>query len=155
MFAYCENNHINNLDPYGYFSIPRWLVSFTIDAAIWALSGGFASIISTITQPIKAIARRAGVALIKSFLKGFLKGVAKKLVKVVYAAAKFLTKIVRFWSAKKIAQKIAGGILSVTANRVLNIIAPNIDIFLSIGGLIGGIWDYFSDKRLNGCIKLW
>lgn len=57
--------------------------------------------------------------------------------------------------SKKIAQKIVGGILSVTANRVLNIIAPNIDIFLSIGGLIGGIWDYFSDKRLNGRIKLW
>lgn len=109
IFIYCENNHINNLDPYGYFSIHRWLVSFTIDAAIWTLSGGFASIISTITQPIKAIARRAGVALIKSFLKGFLKGVAKKLVKVVYAAAKFLTKIVRWWSAKKLPKKLLVG----------------------------------------------
>ncbi len=50
---------------------------------------------------------------------------------------------------------MAGGLVSLTANKFLNALANNVTIFLSIGGLVGGLLDYFTDKELKGWIKLW
>lgn len=47
---------------------------------------------------------------------------------------------------------IAGATSSIVVNKILNIIIPNIDIFLSIGGAISGILDYIFDKKLNNSI---
>ena len=37
-------------------------------------------------------------------------------------------------------------------NKFLNIIVPNIDIVLSLGGLPAGVLDYVFDKSLNNSI---
>lgn len=50
---------------------------------------------------------------------------------------------------------MASGLSSLATNSFLKVIAPNIDVFLSIGGMISGIWDWRSDKKFNGWIKLW
>lgn len=50
---------------------------------------------------------------------------------------------------------IAGGLASVTTNSFLNVLASNITVFLSLGGLVAGLWDWWSDESLNGWIKLW
>ncbi len=47
---------------------------------------------------------------------------------------------------------IAGATSSVTINKILNVLIPNIDIALSIGGAISGILDYIFDKKLNNSI---
>lgn len=47
---------------------------------------------------------------------------------------------------------IAGMTSSVTINKMLKILVPNIDIVLSIGGAISGILDYAFDKKLNNSI---
>ena len=47
---------------------------------------------------------------------------------------------------------LAGFTSSVVINKFLNIIVPNIDIVLSLGGLLAGVLDYIFDKSLNNSI---
>ena len=166
-FAYCENNPTMNVDSTGKFSIPRALIVFGIDAVIWAVFSAGAATFAFLTQPVKAMARYAGKALIKLKMKGILKGFLNTLAKAIVKVSKFLVPIVKKtvgwafkkWAAKlsvvKLSETIAGGLISVTANSFLNAIAKNITVFLSFGGIIGGLWDWYSDGKLDGWIKLW
>ena len=47
---------------------------------------------------------------------------------------------------------IAGATSSATINKLLNVLVPNIDMVLSLGGAISGILDYIFDKRINNSI---
>ena len=167
LYAYCENDPVNLFDSVGYFSIPRGVVSFAIDAIIWAIFSTGAATFAALTQPIKTMARSAGQALIKAKMLGILKGFSKTLAGAFTAIAKVIVPVIkksvgwlfRKWAAKQTielwAGKMAGGLVSLTANKFLNVLANNVTIFLSIGGLVGGLLDYFTDKELNGRIKLW
>ena len=140
---------------------------FAIDAVIWALCSAGAASFAFLTQPVKAMARYAGKALIKSKMLGILRGFTKTLANIIVKVAKSLVPVIKKavgwlakkWAAKltanKLAESIAGGLASLTANSFLNAIVSNITLFLSIGGIIGGLWDWWSDKKLNGSIKLW
>jgi len=167
LFAYCGNNVITNADVLGYFSIPRAIITFGVDAVIWAVFSAGAATFAFLTQPIKALARYAGKAFIKCKMLGILRGFSKTLANAIVKVAKFLVPIIkkavgwlfRNWAAKlsanKLAETIAGGLMSLTANSFLNTIVSNITLCLSLGGIIGGLWDWWSDKKLNGWIKLW
>ena len=166
-FSYCENNMLLSIDPLGFFSIPRAVISFGIDAVIWTVFSAGALSYTCLTQPVKAVARFAGKAFIKSKMLGILRGFMGTLAKAIYAIAKFLVPIIktavgwlfRKWASKltatTLAGMIAGGLGSILANTFLSAIASNITVFLSVGGLIAGLWDWFSDDSLNGWIKLW
>ena len=167
LYAYCLNNPVMNVDPSGCFSIPRWTISFAIDAIIWAVFSAGATTFAFLTQPVKAVARSAGKAFIKLRMLGILRKLSKTLANVIIKVAKFLVPIVkksvgwifRKWAAGlseyKLAGMIAGGLASVTTNSFLNVLASNITVFLSLGGLVAGLWDWWSDESLNGWIKLW
>ena len=166
-FAYCENNVITNIDPLGYFSIPRAVVVLGVDMVIWAVFSAGAASFAVLTQPVKAMARYAGKALIKGKMLGIFRSFVKTLANAIVKVAKFLVPIIkkavgwlaRKWAAKltanKLAETIAGGLISLTANSFLNALASNITLFLSIGGILGAMWDWWSDNKLNGWIKLW
>lgn len=156
-----------NVDPTGYFSIPRSLIVLGIDAVIWAVFSAGATTFAFLTQPVKAMARYAGKAVIKAKMMGILRGFTNTMTTAIVKVSKFLVPVIkkavgwafRNWAAKlsatKLSQTIAGGLISLTANSFLNSIANNITLFLSVGGIIGGLWDWYSDKKLNGWIKLW
>lgn len=95
LFAYCENNPVENIDPIGFFSIPRWTVSFAIDAAIWAIFSAGATTFAVLTQPVKAVARYAGQAFIKARMKKILFGFANTLARVIVKVAKVLLPVVK------------------------------------------------------------
>lgn len=167
LYAYCLNNPVLDSDPSGCFSVPRTLIVIAIDAGIWAWFSLGASTFAFLTQPVKAIARYAGKAVIKAKMLGILRGFTNTLATAIVKVSKYLVpviqksggRILRRWTKKmtatKISQMIAGGLASVTANAFLDSIANNITLFLSVGGMIGGLWDWYSDKKLNGWIKLW
>lgn len=56
-------------------------------------------------------------------------------------------------TANRFAAAILGAIGSAASNAFLNAIASDAGIILSFGGLVAGLWDYFSDKKMDGWIK--
>ena len=166
LYLYCENNPINYVDPTGNLSIKRFVVSIPLDIAIWVLAGGLSATWATITQPVKAGARKLGTAFIKttfkkSFLK-FLNGFKNVLIKICEKLVPIIKKAIG-WFAKKyvasltaasLAATLIGALTSVIINTILDIIINNITVFLSIGGLVAGLLDWVSDKKLDNKIKL-
>ena len=166
LYLYCENNPINYVDPTGNLSIKRFVVSIPLDIAIWALAGGLSATWATITQPVKAGARKLGTAFIKttfkkSFLK-FLNGFKNVLIKICGKLVPIIKKAIG-WFAKKyvasltaasLAATLIGALTSGIINTILDTIINNITVFLSIGGLVAGLLDWVSDKKLDNKIKL-
>lgn len=71
-----------------------------------------------------------------------------------YFGKKILSKI----KLKKFENMIAGATNSAILNKFLNYIIENVDIVLSVGGVIFDILDYIFDKSINNVIwkfKLW
>ena len=62
------------------------------------------------------------------------------------------------WAAKinvtQLSAKIAGVVSSASVNFILNILVPNISIFLSVGGFVAGILDVWSDRKLDNKITI-
>ena len=159
LFAYCENNPIANIDPFGYFVVKRWMISTPIDIILMLIPG-----IGALFAPIKSIAKAYGKAALKVKLKtplvSFIRFVAKNAAKLIKGFQNIVRKIplVGKWLANKIPVKkfvnmIAGATSSAIVNKFLNLVVKSIDIVLSIGGLISGILDYVFDKKLNN--KIW
>ena len=44
--------------------------------------------------------------------------------------------------------------LQANLQKAVSIAVKNIDMALSIGGFLAGLWDYFSDKSLDGKIQI-
>ena len=158
IFTYCENNPTLNADYQGFFVIRRWMVSAVADFLLSLIPG-----IGPLFAPVKTVAKAYGKAALKSKLAGplgsFVKFVARNASKLLNGLKTGLSKLwgVGRWLASKIpvgklTSMLAGLTSSVVINKFLNIIVPNIDIILSIGGLLSGVLDYIFDKSLNNSI---
>ena len=158
LFSYCGNEPVNNIDITGHLVIRRWMISSVIDFLLMLIPG-----IGAAFAPIKSIAKAFGKAALKAKIKtplvNFIKFIARNSVKIAKGIQKALSKvwIVGSWLASKIPVNKIGGIMagmssSVVINKILNILLPNVDIILSIGGAISGILDYAFDKKLNNSI---
>jgi len=156
LFTYCSNNPVMNTDPTGYFTIRRWMVSTLIDIFLMLIPG-----IGSAFAPIKALAKSYGKAALKTKIKTplttFIRYIAKNATKILTGFKNAVKKV----AGEKIAKKIpitklvnilAGATASATINKFLNVLIPNIDIVLSVGGAVAGILDYAFDKKLNNSI---
>ena len=158
IFTYCENDPIINSDFEGFFVIRRWMVSAIADFLLGLIPG-----IGPLFAPVKTAAKSYGKAALKSKLTGplgsFVKFVARNAAKLLNGLKNGLSKLwgVGRWLANKIPVgkltfMLAGFTSSLVINKFLNIIVPNIDIILSLGGLLAGVLDYIFDKSLNNSI---
>lgn len=158
IFTYCENDPVLNSDYQGFFVIRRWMVSAIADFLLGLIPG-----IGPLFAPVKTVAKAYGKAALKSKLAGplgsFVKFVARNASKLLNGLKNGLSKLwgVGRWLASKIpvgklTSMLAGLTSSVVINKFLNIIVPNIDIILSLGGLLSGVLDYIFDKSLNNSI---
>ena len=158
IFTYCENEPVVNFDSQGFFVIRRWMVSAVADFLLGLIPG-----IGPLFAPVKTVAKSYGKAALKSKLTGplgsFVKFVAQSASKIINGFKNGLRKLwaVGKWLADKIpvgklTSMLAGLTSSVVINKFLNIIVPNIDIILSLGGLLSGVLDYIFDKSLNNSI---
>ena len=53
------------------------------------------------------------------------------------------------------AKFVGSSFLTFSTNSILNLLIPNLSSLFSIGGILGLIFDYGSDKKLDGKITLW
>ena len=164
MFAYCNNDPVNNSDPTGMLTvkISRKIIASLIDmllALIPGVGGAFA--------PIKTIAKAYGKATLKVKIKTplatFIRFIIKKAPKVINGLKKIITKIPGLGKkianklvVKKLQQQLASGIASAVINKAVNLLVKNIDLILSLGGAISGILDYFVDtsRKLDGYLRI-
>ena len=134
------------------------MVSAIIDFILCLIPG-----IGGLFAPVKTVATTYGKTALKSKIAGplgtFVKFLARNATKLINGLKKGLSKLwgVGRWLANKIpAQKLtsllAGLTSSIAINSFINIILPNVDIILSVGGLISGILDFVFDKSINNSI---
>ncbi len=162
LYSYCENNPVNYIDTSDNLSIPRSIISIPVDIIIFTIANPISSTWATITQPIKAGAKKLGKAFVKTtFKKGILRffntlksiiiKICTKLVPLIKKTlGRVFKKLVANLTAVVLAESIIGAMLSFTANKILD----NITVFLSIGGLVAGFLDWVTDGSLNNKIKL-
>lgn len=147
LFLYCENNHINKSDREGKFSIPAWTISVAIDAAIMAVSAHFHATWMGIMAPIKFKARYSAARFLSSFL-------APKIVGLTGLISQIGVKILCY-----IGRAAYAGLFNLSVKSAVSALLNQpyrfISACLSVGGLISAVWDYFSDKKFDGWIKLW
>ena len=159
IFAYCNNCPISNSDHagFGQFIIRRWMVSALIDAILLLVPA-----IGLAFAPIKSLAKAYGKAVLKSKVRTplakFIKVVANSASKLVTGLSKVVTKyagksVAKLIPTQKLVSFVTGLTASVTINKLLNILVSNIDIVLSLGGLVAGVLDYAMDKKLDN--RIW
>ena len=159
LYVYCANDPVNYVDPSGHvkITIRRWMIATPIDLATVGLGLGIAF------APVKQMAKSFGKAAAKHEFKTKLFGFAQKFKNVASEFSRGVVKAARKlpgskkWGKKLNAKSIEASIYSFTTKQVVyrfaDKIVKNIDICLSLGGLISGILDYKINGGLNN--KLW
>ncbi len=158
-YDYCNGNPVMYVDPTGYLTIPRWIVSFVLDLIISSIGLGL------LFAPVKRIASSFGKSVLRSKLKtplfNLIRGFGKKISTVINILKKGIRKIPFVGSrlankinTKALTSMVVGGGVSATTNRLLNIIVNDIDVVLSLGGFISGILDIWSDGKFDHKIRI-
>ncbi len=158
IYVFCSNNPVTNEDPSGYVVIKRWMISTPIDMILMLIPG-----IGAAFAPIKALGKQYGKMALKTKVKtplmNFIRFIANNASKLITGFKNIVSeipgvgsKLVSKVPTKKLVDMIAGATSSATINKIQNVLIPNIDILLSIGGAISGILDYVFDKKLENSI---
>ena len=159
LFTYCENEPVNCVDMDGHkrsYSVNRSIIAGILDTIVM----GF-PILKVAFAPIKVAAKVGGQYLagkIKKCLPDILRKIILNGKKIVLKFASLLAKAPLIGKAMKsvvakiqklTARQLFGNLFSASVNKVISIMLPNIDMCLSFGGFVAGMWDYFSDGKLN------
>ncbi|MCK9199484.1 MAG: RHS repeat-associated core domain-containing protein [Bacilli bacterium] len=158
LFAYCENNPVNNVDylgtsildsvfsklvniKNGFLSISRGLISGIIDGVISILGALIPAIgsASTLLIGVKGIG--------KIFGKKAMEKVAKKVF-----SKKIITALIK--GIVFLCEKIIGLVVNIVIGTIANLVFGAVWMMTSIGNFIGGIMDLF-DGTYDGYFKLW
>ena len=158
IFCYCKNNCVMLLDKFGYkssFTFPSWIVGTIIDMILLTIP-----YFGIAFAPIKAAAKAGGKLVAKKIAakaSEFLKTLIKYSSKILYYVRKILRNIPKL--GRKVASKITlenlfGSAFSMSTNTLIKTFIPYLYILLSVGGFIEGMWDHFSDGKINGKIVI-
>ena len=147
LYGYCNNNPVDDIDHWGHFSIPAWTISMAIDGIILWTAGWLKVTWMSFMAPLKAMGKKAAAVYFARHIAWGVTGIANSIINVGVKALIWIGKKA-FAASFNISAKMA---IAAIINEPLRIVTA----CMSIGGLIATIWDYFSDRKFNGWIKLW
>jgi RHS repeat-associated protein len=147
LFAYCNGDPTQSIDPFGHFSIPSWTIAMAIDAIILGLAGWLKATWMGFMAPLKAMGKKAAARYFAKYIAWKVTGITNSLINIGVKALIWIGKTA-YAAAFNFSAKMA---IAAIINEPLRIVTA----CMSIGGLFAAIWDYFSDKSFNGWIKLW
>ena len=163
LFVYCNNNPVNTSDPTGSISlkIPRW-IAIALFNVIASVIPGLKSVYYPLKIGIKQFAKKTSSYVLKNKIRSSLASAVSKvycfagrLASGLQKAAKIVPRIKKYASkitAATVYSAVRKTAIQTVVSKLINIMFKNIEIFLSIGGLIAGILDYATDRSLNGLI---
>ena len=158
MFAYCENNHICRNDASGNFwsklisivwskgRLRAFTVAIAIDAIMFMIAGALKATWSCFMAPLKFMGKKAAARFFARKIVPKIKCITNKIVKIGVKAL--------IWIGKKAFAGLFNLKAKMAISAILNEPMRVVSACTSIGGFIAAIWDYFSDKRFDGWIKI-
>ena len=146
LYAYCVNDPVNGVDPTGLFSIPTWVISVPIDAAILWIAGHFHITWMGYMAPLKIMGKNAAARLFSKTVAPVLKGLVGTIMKII---TKALT-----WIGKKAYAASINFTAKLAISAIISEPLRAITAIMSVGGLIAAIWDYVSDRKFDGRIRI-
>ena len=158
MFAYCENNYINDVDPSGFWSFSSNWVSYSIDLIICVFGTAASVCFSVIKMVVKNNLKRIGIKrtakfIIKYIIPKCVRFMKKFMNNLSYIISKVTWFTFDFWKTSKISS-IVHKVLRLLKGRRIDIIYNVVSMFLSPGSYIAGILDLVSDGKLDGRITV-
>lgn len=162
LYSYCENDPINNIDPYGTFAIPRDVLSIALDIAFDVLIPAAAGSVNVIGRSIQAMMKGsktvAKVAKVVSKLKsGYVtrvKGIYSTFYTAIRRGIARATGYTISTSFGLAVQKTFSTIVNKLTNSKFKDQVDIITCFFSLGGWIALLIDA-TDGSLNRDCKLW
>jgi RHS repeat-associated protein len=146
LYAYCENNPINNCDPWGTIKIRSLVISLAIDGIILWLAGHFQVTWLGYMAPLKALSGKLAQVY-------FLRYIAPALRSIAHTVAKIASKALIWIGKKALAGMINVGITGAISG-LINEPLRAISAIVSVGGLFAALADIISDKKFDGWIRI-
>ena len=158
MFAYCENNHICRVDTSGNFwgklisivwsqgRLRAFTVAMAIDAIMFLIAGWLKVTWLGFMAPLKLMGKKTAARFFAKRIVPKIKNIANKIISIGVKAL--------VWIGKKAFAGIFNLKAKLAISAILNEPMRVVSACTSIGGFIAAIWDYFSDRRFDGWIKI-
>ena len=151
LFAYCENNPVVYSDMLGLFIIKAWVVAAVLDSIFLLLNAammsgyiGYSATISMLSKSL--ITLKAAKVLFGTVVKVFIYGVYNTIMHVIRTALYRIAGVIfNFVSAK---------VIDSALNYFTGNLSALISMILTWGGLIAGVLDWLTDKKLDGNIVI-
>lgn len=158
MFAYCENNAVNKIDPSGYWSFSSDWIAYSIDLIIAIFAAPVSICFTAIKTAVKTYIKSFGIKKTAKYIVKYILPACKRfMIRFVKQIGKIINKVtwftIDYWRTSKITSFI-NKLTCIFKGKKMETVSYAVFMFLSVGSYIAGIFDLISDGKLDGRVTI-